>query len=542
MRECKVCRTELGLLEKKYRCLDGFICELCYLQAQLPENKIKNMTIDEIKREIFHKDSDFKMDNSNSKNVDSSSAWTCPTCSQENKGADEICSRCLTPKPIKESANKSLDYVFRNNTVKIILIGLLIFIAIVFITVFVASPKNSNANVSTTFPKTTAANSEKIYYEDAQSEKDTAEADRVAQEAVRRKKEQVEQQKQKLEEQKKQEQAKKDKENFIASCIEVSYKDLARNPNTYIGKKLKITVEIQQVISSGFSTNAYRCYEDYDIHSGATYLDKEWYVEYYLSDDESRILEDDIVTFYGTYDGTSKLERALTGVTDYVPTLKAEYYETNTNTSTATTTMPKPTTTTKRPTTKPVTTTKPVKTLYNPSAVNGWSANGTGDYVAQGLIVEHYGVLSISHDGSRYFSVKAHNNDTGDYELLVNEIGPYNGTVLIPEGGNYDIEISSDGNWSINAFAIGITDGSSFNGHGDSVTNVFLTTNHNWKITNNNSEAYFSVKAHYTENEGDYDLLVNEIGNYNGVVRSDDSGSMFFEITSDGDWSISPAN
>lgn len=327
MRECKVCRTELGLLEKKYRCLDGFICELCYLQAQLPENKIKNMTIDEIKREIFHKDSDFKMDNSNSKNVDSSSAWTCPTCSQENKGADEICSRCLTPKPIKESANKSLDYVFRNNTVKIILIGLLIFIAIVFITVFVASPKNSNANVSTTFPKTTAANSEKIYYEDAQSEKDTAEADRVAQEAVRRKKEQVEQQKQKLEEQKKQEQAKKDKENFIASCIEVSYKDLARNPNTYIGKKLKITVEIQQVISSGFSTNAYRCYEDYDIHSGATYLDKEWYVEYYLSDDESRILEDDIVTFYGTYDGTSKLERALTGVTDYVPTLKAEYIE-----------------------------------------------------------------------------------------------------------------------------------------------------------------------------------------------------------------------
>lgn len=155
MRECKVCRTELGLLEKKYRCLDGFICESCYLQTQLPEEKIKTMTIDEIKREIFHKDSDFKMDYSNSKNVDSSSAWTCPTCSQENKGADEICSKCLTPKPIKESANKNLDYVFRNNTAKIILIGLLIFIAIVFITVFVASPSEkennkANANVTTT--------------------------------------------------------------------------------------------------------------------------------------------------------------------------------------------------------------------------------------------------------------------------------------------------------------------------------------------------------------------------------------------------------
>lgn len=288
-------------------------------------------------------------------------------------------------------------------------------------------------------------------------------------------------------------------------------------------------------MSSGFSTNAYRCYEDYDIHSGDTYLDKEWYVEYYLSENESRILEDDIVTFYGTYDGTSKLERALTGVTDYVPTLKAEYCEINTNTSTATTTTTKP----KTPVNK---TTTPKKSLYNPSAVNGWSANGTGDYVAQGLIVEHYGVLSISHDGSHYFSVKAHNDDTGDYELLVSEIGVYDGTVLIPEGGNYDIEISADGNWSINAFAIGITDGSSFNGHGDAVTSVFLTTNQNWKITNNDSGSYFSVKAHYTENEGDYDTLVSEIGNYNGVVRSDDSGSMFFEITSDGDWSISPAN
>lgn len=483
------------------------------------------------------KDDDSKTDYSNSKNVFTSSSWTCPICSRENKGSDEICTKCLTPKPLDKSKNKLL---FVNSTVKVSLIILFVIFAIFIIYAFslMFSSENDDKDANATLQSSLNEDSSEIISQEYDKEnKDKEEADRVAQEAIRRKNEQVEEQKQKLEEQKKQEQAIKDKENFIASCVEISYNDLARNPNKYIGEKLKITVEIQQVLSNGFSSNAYRCYEDYDIHSGDSYLDKEWYVEYSLNDDESRILENDIITFYGTYDGTSKLERALTGVTDYVPTLQAKYCELNTNTSTAPVTTTKPKTSLKK-----TTTTKPKKTLYNPSGVNGWSANGTGDYVAQGLTVEHCGVLSISHDGSGYFSVKAHHNGTGDYESLVSEIGSYNGTVLIPEGGNYDIEINADGNWSMKAFAIGITDGTYFSGHGDAVTSVFLTTNQNWKITNNNSDSYFSVKVHYTEDEGDYDTLVSEIGNYSGVVRSDDSGSMFFEIISDGDWSISPAN
>lgn len=461
------------------------------------------------------KDDDSKTDYSNSKNVFTSSSWTCPICSRENKGSDEICTKCLTPKPLDKSKNKLL---FVNSTVKVSLIILFVIFAIFIIYAFSLmfssenDDKDANATLqsttttpitirtTTTAPKTTTTT----------TTKSETELKILAQ---------------------------KERAEYISDCTEISYNDLARSPDKYIGEKLKITVEIQQVLSNGFSSNAYRCYEDYDIHSGDSYLDKEWYVEYSLNDDESRILENDIITFYGTYDGTSKLERALTGVTDYVPTLQAKYCELNTNTSTAPVTTTKPKTSLKK-----TTTTKPKKTLYNPSGVNGWSANGTGDYVAQGLIVDHYGVLSISHDGSHYFSVKAHNNETGDYESLVSEIGSYNGTVLIPESGNYDVEISADGNWSINSYAVGTTNGSSFNGHGDAVTSVFLTTNQNWKITNNNSDSYFSVKVHYTEDEGDYDTLVSEIGNYSGVVRSDDSGSMFFEIISDGDWSISPAN
>ena len=263
---------------------------------------------------------------------------------KENKGSDEICTKCLTPKPLDKSKNKLL---FVNSTVKVSLIILFVIFAIFIIYAFSLmfssenDDKDANATLqsttttpitirtTTTAPKTTTTT----------TTKSETELKILAQ---------------------------KERAEYISDCTEISYNDLARSPDKYIGEKLKITVEIQQVLSNGFSSNAYRCYEDYDIHSGDSYLDKEWYVEYSLNDDESRILENDIITFYGTYDGTSKLERALTGVTDYVPTLQAKYCELNTNTSTAPVTTTKPKTSLKK-----TTTTKPKKTLYNPSGVNG---------------------------------------------------------------------------------------------------------------------------------------------------------------------------
>lgn len=70
---------------------------------------------------------------------------------KENKGSDEIYSK--TPK----STSKNLDYVFRSITVKVILIGLLIFVAIVSITIFVTSPdkKHDNKKVNATLQSTT---------------------------------------------------------------------------------------------------------------------------------------------------------------------------------------------------------------------------------------------------------------------------------------------------------------------------------------------------------------------------------------------------
>lgn len=118
------------------------------------------------------------------------------------------------------------------------------------------------------------------------------------------------------------------KEDYIKSAKEIAYKDLAREPDQYKGQRIKITVQISQIISGGlFTSGGYRCYEDYDLGKGDTWLKKEWFVDYKLPEGASKILEDDVITFYGEFDGTTEMERALTGTKDEVPVLKAVYYD-----------------------------------------------------------------------------------------------------------------------------------------------------------------------------------------------------------------------
>ena len=124
---------------------------------------------------------------------------------------------------------------------------------------------------------------------------------------------------------------KESKEDYIANCVEVAYKDLARDPDKYKGKNIKITIEVNQELTGGlFTESGYRGYEDYELdleNANSTYLQKEWYISYEIAEGESRILTNDVVVFYGEYTGTIEMERALTGTTEYVPNLKARYHE-----------------------------------------------------------------------------------------------------------------------------------------------------------------------------------------------------------------------
>ena len=116
------------------------------------------------------------------------------------------------------------------------------------------------------------------------------------------------------------------KEEFIASCEEITYKTLARYPEDYIGHPIVITVKIEQILSGGFfdDNQYYRVYtnDEYDLWMGDEYFMYDSRV-----DDDMRLLEEDIIKVYAEFLGTETVERALTNTKEEVPAFKAMYIE-----------------------------------------------------------------------------------------------------------------------------------------------------------------------------------------------------------------------
>lgn len=116
------------------------------------------------------------------------------------------------------------------------------------------------------------------------------------------------------------------KEDFISSCIEIPYKNLARNPDDYVGEHIVLTVKVTQVMQGGLfdSNEYYRVYtnDEYDMWLGD---------EYFMYDDrvenDMKLLQDDIIKVYGEFSGTTTVTRALTGTKEDVPAFKAVYVE-----------------------------------------------------------------------------------------------------------------------------------------------------------------------------------------------------------------------
>ena len=190
---------------------------------------------------------------------------------------------------------------------------------------------------------------------------------------------------------------------------------------------------------------------------------------------------------------------------------------------------------TEKPTEEPTEPPTEAPKIINNTSTDGFWAKGSGDFVAQGLKVTGYGILHITHTGSRNFTVKLYDGD--DYKnLLVNEIGNYSGDVFVDGSGTYQLVIKADGNWNITSDGLSIDDTTSFSGHGDSITGITSHSGGSWKITNS-GDHYFSVKE-YGLNYGYMTLLVNEIGNYSGVVKAESGDDIFFVVKSDGNWTI----
>jgi hypothetical protein len=149
-------------------------------------------------------------------------------------------------------------------------------------------------------------------------------------------------------------------------------------------------------------------------------------------------------------------------------------------------------------------------------------------------------VATITHQGDSNFAVVSYIGPEQS-DLLVNEIGTYSGTVYIAPGVD-NLEITADGQWTVaRSFVDGATqwDGTTdISGDGDSV--VVLTGGSFGTTTiRNQGESNFAIVAY--DEFGEYlDLLVNEIGDYEGEVLLPVEDPIVLAINAvGGSWSMS---
>lgn len=112
------------------------------------------------------------------------------------------------------------------------------------------------------------------------------------------------------------------KELYKENCRSISYKDLSRTPDAYMDEYVKFSGTVVQVCYEATSSLYYSTYR---VATSGSYGDVVYiYVDNYGSG--SRILEDDKITFYGTYGGlytyTTVLGDSLT-----IPSVYVEYLE-----------------------------------------------------------------------------------------------------------------------------------------------------------------------------------------------------------------------
>ena len=121
----------------------------------------------------------------------------------------------------------------------------------------------------------------------------------------------------------------KEKEEFINSCASYNYDDIARNPNNYNGTKAVFKGKVIQVLEDwNFITLRVNVTATPNQFSADGYLwNDTLYVTYYrYNENESRILEDDVITMYGTLTGLETYETIL-GSSVTIPSFSAKYVE-----------------------------------------------------------------------------------------------------------------------------------------------------------------------------------------------------------------------
>lgn len=174
--------------------------------------------------------------------------------------------------------------------------------------------------------------------------------------------------------------------------------------------------------------------------------------------------------------------------------------------------------------------------------------SGSGQQATQKFSLDSgLSIFRMIHSGQHNFAVWLLDSSGNRVELLVNEIGSFNGAkaVGITTSGEYLLDIAADGSWTVKVEQPRPTTASSvpqnFIGKGQQISEFFsigkgLAT---FKMAHQGSHN-FSIWLLNDKGQR-VELLVNEIGAFDGskAVGISKGGIFILDIAADGDWTIS---
>lgn len=101
-------------------------------------------------------------------------------------------------------------------------------------------------------------------------------------------------------------------EEYKESCQEFKYKDVLRNPDDYIGERIKITVEISTVFNEDWLTPTRYYFTYAETEPGSGYYWGDMYAIFDTRvDDSLKLLEDDIIVVYGEISSPQETESLI---------------------------------------------------------------------------------------------------------------------------------------------------------------------------------------------------------------------------------------
>ena len=261
----------------------------------------------------------------------------CNKCGKKLDLDAKFCTYCGMP--INKGNSQNINYVQKTKINKkahkqwwlwtlIIIIVLIIFWGILVPNIDISTESNLNNEYYNNNEKEEVRKEQEEKKKKEQEEKERKEQEekKKKEQEEKERKEQEKKERQEQEEKERKEQEEKEKqeqEEYKNECKQYEYKDIARNPKNYEGEHITFTGKVIQVVEGYFNTVRLIVSvnkDEYGIWSDNIYC------SYTYSENEGKILEEDIIKFYGECKGTTTYT-SIFGQRITVPEVEIKYLE-----------------------------------------------------------------------------------------------------------------------------------------------------------------------------------------------------------------------